>query len=458
MLRAEFAFPGPLRDRLVAAVLSGEKTTTTGLLLDYEQGGESLPKPGDRRSVVDSADREVGVIEIVSIDVLRLADVDLAHAMAEGEGHTTVADWRAAHEHFWHSAEMRADLGDPTFTVTDETPVVAERFRLVPGERMRAVVVSEPGSVEALELVEVPVPRPGEGELTIDVEFAGVGFVDTLFRSGALDFPAPFTPGIEVTGRVRELGPGVSGFEVGQPVGASLNDFGRAARVGGYAEVAVAHASMAAPIPEDADRARIAAALVNGVTAWLALNDLARLQPQDDVLVLGASGGLGGTMCRLAAIHPARRVIGVAGRAAVPAECTDVVPPADLGKAVRELTGGRGVDIVIDPVGGRLRREAFESLAPFGRLMVVGDASGQDEPLSGDAAWLGSRQVIGLSVGGVAHLVPGKVSAATRAVIDLVHRGVLDEPAPAFVPLDRVGEVHQALENRTAPPKTVIAL
>jgi NADPH:quinone reductase len=166
------------------------------------------------------------------------------------------------------------------------------------------------------------------------VEFAGVGFVDTLFRGGAFTLPVPFIPGIEVTGRVRAVGPGVAGFTPGQPVGALLNDFGRAARAGGYGEIAVAHVSMTVALPGTADLALMAGVLVNGVTAWMALHDLARLMASDDVLALGASGGLGGISCRLAAVHPARGVIGVVGsearRAAGPAECTDVVIAADV--------------------------------------------------------------------------------------------------------------------------------
>jgi len=128
---AEFAFPGPLRDQLVAAVLAGEKTTTSGLIANYEHEGEPLPRPGLRQAVVDSAGHRVAVIEITDVRVVRLADVDLAHAVGEGEGYTSVAEWRAGHERFWHSAEMRAALGDPGFTVDDDTVLVAEAFRLV---------------------------------------------------------------------------------------------------------------------------------------------------------------------------------------------------------------------------------------------------------------------------------------------------------------------------------------
>ncbi|OON81805.1 ASCH domain-containing protein [Streptomyces tsukubensis] len=129
--KGEFAFPGPLRDRLVAAVLDGGKTTTTGLVAEYEREGEPLPSSGDRTAVVDSDDRYVAVIEVTDVRVAALAEVDLAHAMDEGEGYTTVARWRAGHEEYWHSDEMREELGDPSFTVNDTTALVLVRFRVV---------------------------------------------------------------------------------------------------------------------------------------------------------------------------------------------------------------------------------------------------------------------------------------------------------------------------------------
>ena len=127
----ELGFPGPLRDQLVAAVLDGSKTTTTGLVADYEHEREPLPHPGLREVVIDSAGRPVAVIETTAVRVICLADADLAHALGEGEGYTSVAEWRAGHERFWHSAEMRAALDDPAFTVDDGTLVVAQEFRLV---------------------------------------------------------------------------------------------------------------------------------------------------------------------------------------------------------------------------------------------------------------------------------------------------------------------------------------
>lgn len=128
---AEFAFPGELRDRLVAAILTGAKTTTTCLHLEYALDAEPLPQVGDRSVVIDSAAHPVALIETTEIRVLPLADVDHQHALDEGEGFTTVAAWRRDHEAYWHSPQYRAAINQPTFTVDDTTPVVALRFRLV---------------------------------------------------------------------------------------------------------------------------------------------------------------------------------------------------------------------------------------------------------------------------------------------------------------------------------------
>ncbi|MCL2551510.1 MAG: ASCH domain-containing protein [Actinomycetia bacterium] len=129
--KAEFAFPGPLRDKLLAAVLSGAKTSTTGLLAAYEAEDEALPEVGARFAVVDSAELPVAVIEITEVRVVPIGEVDLAHAVDEGEGDTSLDTWRATHDEFFTSAPMREILGDPGFTVTDATLVVLERFRVV---------------------------------------------------------------------------------------------------------------------------------------------------------------------------------------------------------------------------------------------------------------------------------------------------------------------------------------
>lgn len=127
----QFAFPGPLRDELNAAILKGVKTSTTSLVVEYSVEDEPLPEAGRRSVLIDSDERPIAILETTGVRFARVGDVDLRHAIDEGEGYTTVAEWRAAHERFWQSQDMRDYLGDPDFTVDDDTEAVLERFRLV---------------------------------------------------------------------------------------------------------------------------------------------------------------------------------------------------------------------------------------------------------------------------------------------------------------------------------------
>lgn len=127
----EFAFPGPLREKLIAAILDRTKTSTTATFIEFEVEQEELPRVGEREVVVDSVGRGVAVIELTEVRFARLADVDLQHAIDEGEGFTTVAQWRTGHEEFWHSPEMRGAMQDPNFTVNNDTMLVLQRFKVI---------------------------------------------------------------------------------------------------------------------------------------------------------------------------------------------------------------------------------------------------------------------------------------------------------------------------------------
>jgi NADPH2:quinone reductase len=309
-----------------------------------------------------------------------------------------------------------------------------------------------------LEYRELPTPEPSPDEVSIDVAYAGVGMVDSLFRDGSIPLELPFIPGIEATGSVRAVGRNVVDLKPGDRVAVLLNDFGRVQRVGGYAEVAVAHQDMTARVPEGADLVATTAALANGVTAWIALHALAKVTSEDTVVVLGASGGLGATAVRVAAAIPARRVVAVVGRdvSRAPAEAGEVVLADDF--ATWLDAQGDSIDVVVDPVGGTLRAEAFRHLAPFGRHLVLGDASGNDVEISSDAAWLATRSLIGFSLGAVAHRAPQLVRSAMDDVIGLVASGVLVEPDPEVVPLSDVVSVHERIVSRRAPAKTLLAV
>jgi uncharacterized protein YhfF len=139
-----FAFPGRIRDELTALALAGTKTATTGLLVELELDGEAVPVAGERSVLLDSDERPLAIVETTSCRVIRLADVDDAHAIDEGEGYADAAAFRATHERFWGSylGELRERLGDPSFEITDDTLVTAERFRVV--ARLDAGPAAEP--------------------------------------------------------------------------------------------------------------------------------------------------------------------------------------------------------------------------------------------------------------------------------------------------------------------------
>jgi uncharacterized protein YhfF len=143
LARWGFAFPGPLRDELTALALAGTKTATSGLLAEMEAEGEAVPTPGTREVLLDSRDRPVAVIETVECPVKRLADVDDRHAIDEGEGYANAAEYRVDHERFWNGYidDIRTLLGDPDFTLTDDTLIVCQRFRVV------ATIEPETGAV-----------------------------------------------------------------------------------------------------------------------------------------------------------------------------------------------------------------------------------------------------------------------------------------------------------------------
>ena len=127
----DFGFAGPLRDQLNAAILAGAKTSTTSLVLEYRLDDEPFPEVGRRAVVISSDGQPLVVIETAEVRFARLGDADLRHALDEGEGYASVAEWRAGHEDFWHSENMRQYLGDPAFAVDDDTEAVLERFRVV---------------------------------------------------------------------------------------------------------------------------------------------------------------------------------------------------------------------------------------------------------------------------------------------------------------------------------------
>ncbi|MEV5608090.1 zinc-binding dehydrogenase [Streptomyces sp. NPDC052225] len=318
---------------------------------------------------------------------------------------------------------------------------------------MRAVRFSEYGGPEVLTTADVEVPEPGPGQVSIDIAYVGVNFADLKARSeGYRVASLPYVPGLEVSGRIRAVGAGVDDLAVGQEVAALTEG-------GAYAEVVVADAVTTFPLPAGLDL-RTAATLPTVLpTAYALLHAVGRLREGETVLVQGAAGGVGTVAGQLARAAGAGRVIGVVSSPAKAEYARkygydDVVLADGFGAAVRELTGGRGVDLALDPVGGETLRETREALAVFGRVVSFGNAS------SAPAWQVGQPELYptGLSVGGFSIL--GLAQTAPRELRALAERAFavpgIDLPVTGEYPLSDAAGAHRAMGSRTTTGKLLL--
>lgn len=320
---------------------------------------------------------------------------------------------------------------------------------------MRAVEIQSYGGPEVLEVVEVDVPEPGPGQVSVDVAYTGINFADLKARETGYRVPSlPFRPGLEVSGRVRALGAGVTGLAVGQEVAALTAG-------GAYAEVAVADVATVFPLPSGVGL-RTAATLPTVLpTSYALIHSVGRLQPGETVLVQGAAGGIGTVVGRLAKAAGAT-VLGVvssAGKAAFAKEhgSYDEVFVGDFEKAVQDTTHGRGVDLALDPVGGDTFRASLATLAPFGRLVSFGNASGA-EPWS-----VGQPELFpyGVTVGGfsiltLARTAPDELRALTERAFAKVADGTVTLPVTAEFDLTEAAEAHRLMGTRTSTGKLLL--
>jgi NADPH:quinone reductase len=313
---------------------------------------------------------------------------------------------------------------------------------------MRAVTIPRFGDAAVLTLEDVPVPEPGPDQVAIDVTHAAVGLADVLMRRGELGGTPPIVPGLEVAGTIRALGDQASGLRVGQPVVTLSRP-----TAGGYAEVTLADAAITLPldaVSPAADPALAVAVVPNATTALLALEEVAHLRAGETVLVHGATGALGSIVGQIARELGAGEVIGTVRS---PDRVQDaqrngfhtVVESADFADALaqRDLDA---IDVIVDPVGGPLRAESLKVLAPLGRLLAVGNASGTpDVPIGANELWLSNAGVLGFNVGGLLAGQPERGSAAARRALELVAAGRIATPQTTL-PLDRAAEAHRRLE------------
>ncbi len=323
---------------------------------------------------------------------------------------------------------------------------------------MKAVVCKRFGGPEVLELEDVPDPQPGPGELIVEVRACSVTFPDLLMLQDKYQFKPglPFVPGGEVAGVVHQVGEGVDRFTKGDRVlGSSLHG-------GGLAEQAVVRAESAVALPDNIAFEDAAGLLYGYGTSHHALKDRARLQAGESLLVLGAAGGVG-----LAAVELGRamgaRVIAAASTdeklevcRAHGADSTINYTTEDLKTRVRELTDGRGADVVYDPVGGPYSEPALRSTAWEGRFLVIGFAAGDIPRIPLNLALLRGCSIVGVFWGSFVAREPERHRANVAELVEWWTSGRLAPYTSATYPLERAADALRELAERRATGKVVV--
>jgi len=333
---------------------------------------------------------------------------------------------------------------------------------------MKAVQIRTTGSTDVLEYLDLPVPQPGPGQIRIKVESASVNFADVQRRRGELypfPTPMPFIPGSEVAGTVDAQGEDVTNPAIGTSVFALAGRGGD----GGYAQYALADASGVIPIPPGMNFDMATSLIVAGSTATLLLTEVTQLQPGESVLVPAATGGVGTYAIQIAKLLGAVPIIAAAGSSEKQAAArrlgaTDTVDYAQSGWTddVREITGGRGINVVLEMTGGHVFEQSLNCLAPFGRLAVYGRASGTSLQFGAHTidhvfyAPSPNQSIINFNLGLWFGRRPETAVEALRKLIGWVLAGDIQVQVGQVFPLSHAGEAHRLLEERRAIGKIVL--
>jgi NADPH:quinone reductase len=327
---------------------------------------------------------------------------------------------------------------------------------------MRAVVFDRPArDASATRVAELPVPEPGPGQITVDVAYAGVNFIDVMARRGDPGYAPewPFVPGLEIAGTVRALGAGAERLRPGTRVAAFV---GR----GGLAEVAIAPAALVAEVPDGVDLARAAAAGGALTTAALLLEHVARVRAGDVVLVHSAGGGVGQALAQLAPLTGVARILGTVGRpervdsARAAGYDTVLVRAADLAETLRAETGGRGADVILDPQGTDLLELDIELAAPGARIVLFGNAAGGPlGPLPAAGALIaGNAMIGGFSLSRMASQLPKRVAEALRGVMQRLGDRQIDIELHELDGLESAPHAHDQLAARRGSGKRIVRI
>jgi NADPH2:quinone reductase len=322
---------------------------------------------------------------------------------------------------------------------------------------MHAWLCENPVGVDALTWKEIPTPAPQAGEVLIEVRAASLNFPDLLIVQNKYQHkpPLPFVPGSEYAGVVSALGEGVTSLRVGQKVACLPG-------TGGFGTHAIAKAAICMPLPDDFPLVDAAAFIMIYATSHHALIDRGQLRAGETVLVLGAAGGVGSSAIQIAKAAGAR-VIAAASTDEKCALCRTLGADAtinystqNLREAIKEATGGKGPDIVYDPVGGDFTEPAFRSIAWRGRYLVVGFAAGPIPALPLNLALLKGASIVGVFWGDFARKEPQANQAMMQELAHWYAQGKIKPAIDSTMPMSELKAAYAHMGSRGVKGKLVM--
>ena len=324
---------------------------------------------------------------------------------------------------------------------------------------MRALVCNAFGPPESLNLEQHHAPLPAAGQVLVDVKAAGINFPDILMISGEYQVKTapPFVPGNELAGIVEAVGEGVSRFSAGDRVIATPTG-------GAFAEKCVVDQHLCLPLPDKLSFEQGAGFTITYATSYHAFRQSTELIPGETVLVLGAAGGVGITAVEIAQAFGAKVIAAASSdeklefaRRAGAYEFINY-SQVSLRDAVKELTGGKGVDVVFDPVGGELAQQALRSLAWHGRYLVIGFACGDIPQFPANIALLKEASITGVWWGTWAKNNPADAQLNMMELATMVQEGKLKPRVTETYPLEKYVAAFAAITKRRAKGKVVLTM
>lgn len=321
---------------------------------------------------------------------------------------------------------------------------------------MKAIHVTHFGTADNMIYVDLEIPRVHPHQLLIRVKTTSVNFADIKSRYGKKGQNLPFIPGLEVAGIVENVGTAVTNFKVGQRVLAFPHH-------GSYAEYVVADENLSFVIPDTINFDIAGGCGVVSFLSYKLLADVARLEVGETVLIHSAAGGVGTTATQIAKALGAGKVIGTVGNEskfpiAYGAGADHVVNygMAHFAKEIHEITDGKGVDIILDSVGGDITEHSFDCLAKYGRLVIFGNSSGRYSQLQTGDLHASCRSVLGYSFGTTRKERPETLKQVATQVFRLIEERKLDIKISNTFPLRDATLAHEVVESRKSTGKILL--